>query len=357
MIKRFVFALAVILTLLAAYLALWPVPIDPVAWKPPPAPELTGPLAPNDGLAGARRILDGIGVGPEDIAFDGEGRLYTGFEGGLIMRTPARADQPELFVDTGGRPLGLVFDADGNLIVADAMLGLLSISPDGMSSPLTSTVNGEPFGLLDDLDIAPDGVIYMSDASTKFGYGHDIADLMEHGGHGRLLAFDPDDGSTALLLEGLQFANGVAAARDGSFVLVAETGSYRILKYWLAGDRAGSSEVFIENLPGFPDNINLTEDGRLWVALPSPRVPAADRLAPTPFLRKLVFRLPKAVQPAAIRHGFVLEIDPGGRVLRSLQDPSGRVAVITSVMEHDGHLYLGSYTEPWLWRLPDPERS
>jgi len=144
MIKRFVFVLAVMLALLAASLALWPVPIDPVAWKPPPPPELTGPLAPNDGLTAARRILEGIGVGPEDIAFDCEGRLYTGFEEGLILRTPAWADDPELFVDTGGRPLGMVFDAAHGLSGACPMsktLNALSRNrrvPSSMSSPLCS---------------------------------------------------------------------------------------------------------------------------------------------------------------------------------------------------------------------------
>jgi sugar lactone lactonase YvrE len=354
MTKRIIVILAATLVLLAGYLVLWPVPIDPVAWNPPPAPELVGPLAPNDALSKGHRILEGIGLGPEDVAIDAEGRLYTGFEEGLIVRTPAGADEPELFADTGGRPLGMVFDSSHNLVVADAVLGLLAISPDGLFSPLATSLSGEPFGFLDDLDIAPDGVIYVTDASSKFGYGSDIADLMEHGGHGRLLAFDPSDRSLRVLLEGLQFANGVAAARDGTFVLVAETGSYRILKYWLAGEHAGTSEVFVDNLPGFPDNINLTEDGRLWVALPSPRVPAVDRMAPRPFLRKLAMRLPKALQPAPLRHGIVLEVDPGGRILRSLQDPSGEVAIITSAMEHEGHLYLGSYTEPWLWQVRLP---
>jgi sugar lactone lactonase YvrE len=260
--------------------------------------------------------------------------------------------EPELHVDTGGRPLGMVFDASGTLIVADARRGLIAVSGDGQIEVLANEAGGVPFGFADDLDITPDGTIYFSDASSKFGYGDDRVDLLEHGGHGRLLAFDPASRTTRVVLEGLQFANGVAAARDGSFVLVAETGSYRVLRYWLAGPTAGTDEVFIDNLPGFPDNINLTGDGRLWVALPSTRVPAADRLAPHPFLRRVVMRLPEALQPDAIRHGFALAVDAAGRPIASLQDPGGTVAIVTTVMERDGRIYLGSYREPSLWEVP-----
>jgi sugar lactone lactonase YvrE len=338
--------------LLVAYLLVWPVPIDPVAWSPPPAPAPVGPYAPNDALTRGRRLLDGIGHGPEDVAFDAEGRLYTGFEDGRIFRMTLPDGEPELCAETGGRPLGMVFDAAGNLVVADGRRGLLTVAPGSKVEVLATAAGGVPFGLTDDLDIAPDGTVYFTDASWKFGYGEDRVDLLEHGGCGRFMAYDPVSGEVRVLLDGLQFANGVAVARDGSFVLVAETGAYRIRRYWLAGPRAGTEEVFIDNLPGFPDNINLTEDGRLWVALPSPRVAAVDRLAPHPFLRKVVMRLPEALQPDAIRHGFALAVDAGGRPLASLQDPGGTVAIVTTVMERDSRIYLGSYREASLWEVP-----
>jgi sugar lactone lactonase YvrE len=338
--------------LLVAYLLLWPVPIDPVAWSPLPAPDLVGPYAPNDALTRGRRLLDGIGHGPEDVAFDAEGRLYTGFEDGRIFRMRLPDGEPELYADTGGRPLGMVFERSGSLIVADSRRGLLAVAPDGAIEVLATEAGGVPFGLADDLDITPDGTIYFTDASTKFGYGDDRVDLLEHGGRGRFMAFNRSTGELRVLLDGLQFANGVAAAADGSFVLVAETGAYRILRYWLAGPRAGTNEVFIDNLPGFPDNINLTADGRLWVALPSPRLASVDRLAPHPFLRRVVMRLPEALQPDAIRHGFALAVGADGRPVSSLQDPSGTVAIVTTVMERDGRIYLGSYREPSLWEVP-----
>jgi sugar lactone lactonase YvrE len=237
----------------------------------------------------------------------------------------------------------MTFDATGNLIVADALAGLLSIAPDGTITTLATEADGAPINFADDLDIADDGTIYLSDASTKFGYGEDLPDIVEHAGNGRLIAYDPVSGSARVLLDGLQFANGVAVAADGSFVLVAETGAYRIRRLWLKGPKAGSAEVFIDNLPGFPDNINLSERGTVWVALPSPRAESLDAAGPRPFLRKVMMRLPKSMQPAPIRYGLVVEVSADGEVVRSLHDPSGDVAFVTSVMERGQELYLGSH--------------
>jgi sugar lactone lactonase YvrE len=345
--------IGIILVLAAvAYLALWPVPIEPVAWDPPEAPELTGPYALNDALRQGTRLLEGAGVGPEDVAFDGEGRLYTGFEDGQIARLSLPRREPRLFAETGGRPLGMVFDPLGNLVVADASAGLLSISPRGEVSVLATEVAGRPFGFLDDLDIGPDGTIYMSDASPRFGYGSHRLPILEHGGDGQLLAWNPVTRSVYVLLDGLQFPNGIVVEPSGESLLFAETGAYRIRRYWLEGERAGTIEVFAENLPGFPDNISRTPDGRIWVPMSSPRHPLADLLGPYPFLRKVAARLPGWAQPKELRHGLVVELAPDGRPLRALHDPSGEVAMTSSAMERDGVLYVGSWRDDKIVAVP-----
>src|SRR4030095_11592897 len=102
--------------------------------------------------------------------------------------------------------------------------------------------------------------------------------------------------------------------------LVAETGMYRVMRIWLTGPQAGQSEIFIDNLPGFPDGISSNGKDRFWLALVKPRDAVLDKLLPHPFLRKVVARLPKFLQPAPKRYSFVLGLDGNGRVVDNLQD-------------------------------------
>ena len=44
--------------------------------------------------------------------------------------------------------------------------------------------------------------------------------------------------------------------------------------------QAGSTEVFVENLPGYPDGISRASDGTFWVAIPAQTLPVVDRALP-----------------------------------------------------------------------------
>ena len=248
-------------------------------------------------------INDGY-VGPEDIVLKND-EIYVGYDSGVIMNVDG------IFSDTKGRPLGMAFDSNDNLIVADAIQGLISIDDSGEVTSLSikSDSDNIPFKFVDDLDIASDGKIYFSDASSKYGYGNDRLELLEHSANGRLLVYDPVTQKTTTLLKDLYFANGVALSSDESFVLVNETFMYRIQKYWLKGDKAGTSEIFIENLPGFPDNVSSNEEGIFWVALFNPRNDFIEMSSNKPFLRKMVLRLPESLQPQPINHSYVLGLD------------------------------------------------
>ena len=262
----------VILTALLAYLLLWPVPIDPVAWQAPVAPALAGPYAVNEHLSTARRLAEGEGRGPEDVAVDAAGNLFVGYDDGRLVRFDADGSNPDLLANTEGRPLGLDFDNDGNLIVADGYKGLLRVAMSGQITVLSTEADGIPFLFTDDVDVAADGRIYFSDASSKFGPAMKARDdVLEHGGHGRLLQFDPATGVTTTLLDGLQFANGVAVAPDQQSVLITQTGSYNIVRYWIEGERAGEHEIFFDNLPGIPDGMSSNGRDTYWVALYAPR--------------------------------------------------------------------------------------
>ncbi len=324
--------------------------IDPARWNPPRPPPLGGPLAPNSELAAAERWDTG-GEGPEDVLVDGDGRVYTGLADGRILRFPPDGGWPEVVADTGGRPLGLEFDRMGGLVVCDAKRGLLAVAPGGDIVVLADHYEGVRLRFVNNAAVASDGTIYFSDSSTRFGVEHYRADLLEHRGNGRLFAYEPDSGGVTLLLDGLFFANGVALAQDESFVLVAETGKYRIRKLWLRGPNRGRDEPFTHNLPGIPDNLSRGPSGTFWAAMFTPRNKLLDLLLPRPRLRALAARLPEKLQPQPERYSFVLGFDGAGNVTHNLQDPDGGYAPITGVREHGGWLYLGSLTESAIARV------
>jgi sugar lactone lactonase YvrE len=353
--KRTILRLAaLILVVVIIYLLAWPVPINPAAWTPAPPPELTGPYAPNSELTRVEKLkIDGFA--PEDVAFDSQDRIYCGDDHGRIFRFEPDGTKPQLFADTKGRPLGLVFDHEGNLIVADAIVGLMSIAPDGKVTPLATEAGGVPFRCTNDLDVARDGTIYFTDASSKFSLTQLKEDLLEHQPNGRLLAYDPRTKLTRVLLNDLYFANGVAVSPDQSFVLVNDTGTYSVRRYWLTGPKQGQADMFIDNLPGFPDGISSNGKDTFWLALVNGRDKGLDFLLPHPFLRKIVWRLPSFLQPNIKRFAFVLALDTNGKVIRSLQDPAAQsFTQIANVVEHKGELYFGSIGEGAIGRVPLP---
>ena len=363
-LKRLFLILAALIAIVVLYLLFWPVPISPQAWTPPTAPPLTAQYQQNSLLATTERLSlgtgaasPGAGFGPEDVALDAEGRIYTGLDDGRIMRLQADGTKPEAFSNTHGRPLGLAFDPTGNLIVADAIKGLLSIAHDGSVTVLTTGTDGVPFGCTNDLDVAADGTIYFTDASSKFPLTKFTSDILEHGPNGRLLAYDPKTKTTRTILSHLCFANGVAVSPDQSFVLVVETGAYRVHRVWLQGAKQGQAEIFIDNLPGFPDGISSNGKDKFWLALVTPRDATLDKLLPHPFPRKIVARLPKLLQPAPKRYSFVLGLDVNGRVVDNLQNGSPDCyAEIANAVERNGALYFGSIGESTVgrYRLPSP---
>lgn len=354
--KRTIFrALIAIVALLFSYLLLWPVPISPAAWSPPAAPDLTGVYAQNSELAKIERLkIDAFA--PEDVAIDSQDRIYTGAEDGRIFRFQPDGTHPEVFARTEGRPLGLVFDSSSNLIVADANKGLLSVAPGGSVTVLATEAEGVPFRCTNDLDIAKDGTVYFTDASYKYSLKHLKDDLLEHQTNGRFMAYDPRTKQTRVILRDFYFANGVAVSPDQSFVLVNDTGSYSVRRFWLTGPKQGQSEVFIDNLPGFPDGISSNGKDTFWLALVNRRDAGLDGIHPHPFLKKVVWRLPNFLQPNIKRYAFVLALDSNGKVTRNLQDASPQCfAQIANVVEHNGLLYFGSIGESAIGRMPVPK--
>ena len=346
--------LLLLVILVIAFLLLMPTKVQPVAWKPPAAPSLSaGPYAENQRLKAAEQVGPSDIDGPEALLLEGD-FLITGLHDGRLIRTSLDGKARQVLSDTGGRPLGLARHPNGLLVIADGIKGLLSLDAQGQLIPLTTEANGVPFGFTDDVAIDKSGhYAYFSDASSRWGYGHDGEAIIEHGGDGRLLRYDFQTGKTSVLLDKLQFANGVTLGPDDAYVLVNETGAYRISRYWLTGPKAGTHDLFIDNLPGLPDNLAFNDSNRFWVALYAPRSALLDGTAGHPRVRKMIVRaltvLPKPVE----KRGFVLVLDLEGKVIANLQDASsGNYSPITTAREYGDWLYLGSLKATHMARLP-----
>jgi len=327
------------------YLLAWPVPIDPVSWQAPTDRGLIDPFEANDRLKFARGINIDPFTGPEDATVGVDGNIYATTSSGQVIQVRNR--QVHEFSNPGGRPLGIETDRDGTLVVANAIHGLQRIDRAGNVTTLLREIGGEPAHDVNNLAIGPDGKIYFSISSSKFSaaeyrgtYDASLLDIMEHGGNGSVYSFDPGSGEVRLLLDDLNYANGVAISLDGRFLVVSETGQYRVSKYWLSGDKMGTSEVLLDNLPGFPDNLKTGANGRFWLGLVAPRNNLVDRLSDKPFLRKVVQRLPAALRPRAVPSSHVIAFDGDGVVLENLHDLDARFPTLTGVLETNRALYL-----------------
>jgi ribose transport system permease protein len=326
-----------------------------VDFKPPPsiAHDSGTVFAQNDRLKDAEPIaLDQI-EGPEDVILDRDDNLYTVNRNGSIIRfmAPDYTSREE-FARIGGRPLGLAFDRNQNLLACVAGMGVYGVRPDRTIFKVTDRTtrtrtrlkDDSRLYLADDLDVAPDGKIYFSEASTRYELADWALDGFEGRGNGRLICHDPSTGVTKTILKNLTFPNGVCVAHDGNSVLWASTWLCRVYRYWIAGEKAGSNELLIDNLPGYCDNINRSSDGKYWLAFVGLRSPVYDLAMANPSFRT---RMVKQIPPdewlcPGINYGCVIKFDDQGIVSESMWDPGGLShATITSVREHKGYLYIG----------------
>ncbi len=357
---------------MALYLAAWPVPIDPQPWQAPADPGFTGVYAENDALKNVERLFADEIRGPDFIFLNAENQLMTALSDGRVVELDPAANEIRPRGLAGGRPLGFVQTGEHRFVLANPHSGLTgTIKRERFL--LSTEADGTPFRYTSDVALTARGEIYFTDASSKFGFGETYSDFLEHGANGRLLRFDDLARTTTTVQDGLYFPGGLAVSPAGAaqkdtrspalapgaaqddYLLIAETSAYRVSRYWLTGEKAGTREAFIENLPGLPAHISWNGTDTWWLALYSPRIAAFDRWANKPWLRKLVLRLPGFLQPKPEKRAWILGLDVNGHVSHNLQYAGeDAYAPITSVREHDGWLYLGSLTERGVGRIRVP---
>uniref|UniRef100_A0A8C4UJJ8 Adipocyte plasma membrane-associated protein n=1 Tax=Falco tinnunculus TaxID=100819 RepID=A0A8C4UJJ8_FALTI len=319
-------------------------PIDPqsISLKEPPL--LTGVLEPNIKLRKAERLWENQLVGPESIVNIGEliqyehwqvssslcglyqnekvylgilslksDVLFTGTADGKIIKIEdgeiqtiarighgpcgTREDEPAC-----GRPLGIRVGPNNTLFVADAYYGLYEVNPGtGETKMLVSTktlIEGQKLSFVNDLTVTRDGrKIYFTDSSSKWQRRDYLFLIMEGTDDGRLLEYDTVTKEVKVLMVGLRFPNGVQLSPAEDFVLVQETTMARIRRYYVSGLMKGGADMFVENMPGLPDNIRLSSSGGYWVAMsavrPNPGFSLLDFLSEKPWIKRMLFKKEK----------------------------------------------------------------
>ncbi|XP_017701989.2 protein STRICTOSIDINE SYNTHASE-LIKE 10-like [Phoenix dactylifera] len=311
-----------------------------------------------DKLLNFDRLVLSSAVGPESLAFDHlGGGPYTGVSDGRIVKWQGQGlgwadfavhskyrervchgSNDSMLESICGRPLGLQFyKATGDLYVADAYFGLLVVAPNGgVATQLATGADGQPFNLANGLDVDQEtGVVYFTDSSTRFRRRDYILAVIMGDATGRLMNYDPKAKKVTVLIRGLAFPNGLAISNDTTFLLIAETGTCRVLKYWLQGPRNGTFEVFAE-LPGYPDNIKRNPGGEFWVALNQDKVQLNGQTASD---------FGKTGEPSE-HHPVALRLSQEGKVLEVLERRAA--TSVSEVEERNGTMWLGSVDMPYV---------
>ncbi|KAL4341256.1 hypothetical protein GQ457_08G003580 [Hibiscus cannabinus] len=251
-----------------------------------PSPSSSIPIPPsNNQLQEVIKLGEGFLPGPEDVAVDEKGVLYTATRDGWIRRLHRNGSWEDWMKQESSTLLGITTAKRGGLIVCDCEKGLLKFTDDGVTV-LASHVHGSEIRFADDAIEASDGSVYFSVASTKFQLHNWNLDVLEAKPYGQLLKYDPETEETSILLDGLYFANGVALSEDEDFLLVVSHG----------GESKGKTEIFIENLPGAPDNINLAPDGSFWIALLQVISEGTEFVHTSRALKLIISNFPKAIE-------------------------------------------------------------
>ncbi|GFS38525.1 hypothetical protein Acr_00g0058030 [Actinidia rufa] len=223
-------------------------PISPDILELPPTSSAS--LVPtNSRLQRVIKLGEGFLENPEDVCVDKNGILYTATRDGWIKRLHRNGSWENWRKIDSNALLGITITKAGSLIVCDGEKGLFKVDEDGVTV-LTSHVKGTEMRFADDVIEASDGSLYFSVASTKFGFHNVHLDFLEAKPNGQLLKYDPSSNDTSVVIDGLYFANGVALSTDQDYLVIKE-----------------KTQIFVDNLPGAPDNINLAPDGSYWIAL------------------------------------------------------------------------------------------
>lgn len=220
-------------------------------------------------------FLEGPAYGPDgniyfsDITFTNS----SGMQAGYIWRYDPSSKSATIFLSPSGMANGIVFDHDGNMVVAQGadFGGRCVIRIDmssGKSRIIAGLFNGRSFNSPNDLVIDESGRIYFTDP-RYLGMGHEPVEQPVMGVY-RL----DSDGKISLIIDDAGTPNGIAVSPDQKILYVA---SYpdraydlnALLAYDLADDGSVSNRRVVIDFgsESGPDGMTIDVDGNVYLAL------------------------------------------------------------------------------------------
>lgn len=331
-------------------------------------PPLDGGLTPNDALDAIGEVEISIAE-PDDVLPHPDGSLYVTSGSEVVRLSGPEYERRSVVAATGGEAGPLASDPAGHLYVGVAGVGLARIDGSGRVSVVAESADdGIPVHCPTAITVADDGMVYLTDGSTRF-FGEDwIRDLLEQNALGRLIRYDPSSGRTTVLAHGLRYPSGITLTAQQDALIVGEAWQHRISRFHLDG---GRPQPVRSNLPGYPHRVSTAPDGGYWLAVSALRTQLIEfvltqrdyveemmrTIEPEYWIRPALRNLDSGLEPlqgGQIRklgllkpwapprsYGLAVGLDADGYPTTSLHSRTGgKRHGVTSIRQHDGRLFM-----------------
>lgn len=344
--------------------------VNPINHKLRP---LDGPLKINDELSKANILWNEEGVISMTKLDD---QLYLGTVNGEVLKYNPAKERIDTVIQFNAKITSIRPSEDGkNLYLLSVCTGIFKLdlntkrlmlvydhrSKDKLLNPSNATHLND-FLVLPGAN--PSFLIAQSSrrwTSRKLYYSHIEGDQT-----GQLIKYTPKTDELEIVKEALAFPKGLELSDDKQSVLITEFVTRKILRLHLAGPKKGKLELVLDQLPGEPNHIrrSLSKSESYHIAINHARNSTnsgyLDALSSNVLVKEVILYLIKGVEDLFLifgrfvdadhwiprwnsyvfdwylndfKHGLIIEINSDGKILNSLQSPTGRLTNIEEAAE------------------------
>jgi len=186
------------------------------------------------------------------------------------------ANQVQNVCTTGGQPRGAMFDAAGNIYVADFAFGAVLYVADGQQERVVEVYEDKPLKGPHSIitDTQSHGTIYFTDSGP-------MGETGLHNPTGSLYQISANSKGTQLLkpisLENLASPSGIALSPNGRMIYVCEMMTNRVLRFHQQPEGVFHGSVFYQNSGSIgPSSIAVDRQGSLYVGLHDTKDASSD---------------------------------------------------------------------------------